>query len=273
MRHYSREDYSKVFDQVLGTPTGVLTPTGPNVWAESVNPQWQVGSRYVVNNGGISRTFHYSRINPLITAAMDRGRVMFTSDTGVERGAFLGAQTGGSYTVNWTSVGAIVAHQYDHGFMLLQGGRTLEIKSHGVAAAGGVVVPFVFYDPIPETIAAGRAALIQENPYANVRQMQATGVETLVPGCVMGVYNMYAPNAHAGYYTWLQTWGPCGVISADLTLGDALLEHTIRAGIVATDDQVNVGAAGDQFIGNLMISAAQCTDAENFIIVDLKIRP
>jgi len=267
----SREQINLITSQTFGDI--LLGRPEQSVWDESITQNYTLGSRKIVCNGGVPRVYYYARVNPNITAAMDRGRPMFSSDAGVERGAFLGAQTDGLYTVNWTTVGVLTANQYANGWLLIQGGRALEVKSHPAAAAGGTVIPLTLYDPIPETIGAGRAALLQQNPYAMVRQMQATGVQINVAGCLMGVYNQFAPHAHAGYYVWLQTWGPCGVIGTPLTLGNALHEHAIYAGVTATDDQASLGAATDQFLGNLMISAAECTDGENFIIVDLKIRP
>jgi hypothetical protein len=266
----SREQINLIGGQFLGN----LIPgrTEQSVWEESAVQNYTHGTRKIICNGGVPRVYYYARINPNITAAMDRGRPMFTSDTGAERGAFLGAQTVGLYMVNWTSVGVFAANYYANGWLLIQGGRALEIKSHPASPVGGTVVPLTLYDPIPETIAAGRIGLLQQNPYVMVRQMQATGVETNVPGCLVGVYNQFAPHAHVGYHVWLQTWGPCAVIATPLTLGNALHEHAIYAGVTATDDQASLGASTDQYLGNLMISNAECTDGENFIIVDLKIR-
>jgi hypothetical protein len=71
----------------------------------------------------------------------------------------------------------------------------------------------------------------------------------------------------------MQTWGPCGVISNNVNLGNADNEFDIRHGMNA-GDEVNVAAGhGYQKIGNLLIADAVNWDNENFIIVDLTIRP
>lgn len=276
MRHISRAEMNRVFEQVLGAnvPSNIAQP---NVWVASAAQEFQLGARFVLNNGGMTRVFHYGHIHALAgegpgVTIVGRGRVMMSSDDGSERGAFLGAMTAGQYTCTWTTVEAVEADQFKHGFILLQGGRVLEIKSN-TAGAALAVITLTFYDPLPETFAAlARYALIQENPYANVYARESTLVNPEREGCVMGVIN---GDHTQDFYTWMQTWGPCGVISQTVDLGDedpATGEHSLVHGIWPGDTVGIATGHGYQVIGRNLIANAVNWDNENFMIVDLTIK-
>jgi hypothetical protein len=266
----SREAIAQVGSDYLGALLSGALEQG--IYEESVTQRYELGSRRAVNNGGVTRVFYYGRVHPLIGVGFARGRVMMASDDGSERGAFLGAQTAGAYTVTWTTVEAVVADQFRNGFLLAQGGWVYEI-AHNTAGGIGAVITLTLFDPIAETIAAGRNGLIQENPYANLYNRGNNVVNTERAGCVMGVS---LRDMTAAYYGWFQTWGPGPVMVNNLGLGDELAgtgEHELHIGINPGDECQVATGDGFQPIGNILIANAVCTDGENWVIADLKIRP
>jgi len=266
-RFLSRERIAQIANEVLGN----LLPgqAEQDLYEQSAVQRYAVGSRRVVDNGGLTRIFYYAHIHAGITAGLGRGRVMMSSDDGTERGAFLGAQTAGAKTVTWTAVAAIAANQFKNGFVLLQGGFVREIKSHPAAAAPGAEITLTLYDPLPETIGAGRYGILLENPYANVYNSGSAGVHPNAFGPVMGVTGF---DVTPDYYTWLQAWGPCGVIATPATLGDAANEMELSHGVNPGDEVGIAGGHGYQVIGYSMVANAINWDNENFMIVDLRIR-
>jgi hypothetical protein len=263
----SRQQLDQVFKDVLG---GIgASKLEQDIFAQSATQKYELGTRRVINNGGLPRVFYYAHIHASLAAAgASRGRVMMASDAGTERGAFLGAQTAGAKTVTWTCVGDVVANQFKNGFVLLQGGFVREIRSHPAGGAGENIT-LTLYDPLPESIGAGRYGILLENPYANVYSRGAAGVHPNAEGPVMGVLGF---DSTPDYYVWLQTWGPCGVIATPATLGDADNEMELHHGINPGDEVGIAAGHGYQSIGYSMVANAINWDNENFMIVDLRIR-
>jgi len=247
-----------------------LTTLKQNINALSLVQQYPLGCRLQVG----SRVFRYAHI--LATgAAGQRGRAAVCTDAGVERGAFLGAIVAGAYTVNWTSVGAVVANQYRDGYILMQGGFVHKIKSNTVSAGAGNVIILTLYEPFQaiEALPAGRTGLLLENPYANVNAYGPA------PGSASGrVVGVFMAETVVNTFTWIQTWGPAGLILTANTWGDANAEMVITQNIAVSDECLPhvgvVGSDGLQVLGQCFSGGGAVTwDGENFGNVWLTIDP
>jgi hypothetical protein len=205
------------------------------------------------------------------SASGARGRPLMTTDKGVERGAFLGAQVSGASTVTWTCVAAVTADQFKDGYLLCQGGFVHKIKSN---TAGGIgeVITLTLYDTFAscEAITAGRYGLLLENPYANVREHETCDGGASGSSCCMGVSTFDAGGGDK--YIWAQTGGPCGVIATPATLGDAEGEIAMCVGENVGDEVGIATGHGKQIIGHSLVCAAINWENENFVILDLCIR-
>lgn len=185
-----------------------------NINEESATPTYPLGTRLQVGE----RVFRYAKINPGLFAHSPsiRGRALVTSDAGIERGAFLGAQVAGVKTVTWTQVGVITEDQFAEGYLLCQGGFVHKIKSNTPPDAG--VVTLTLYEAFTagEAIAADRYGLLLECPYAHVDLLTNIGA-----GRPMGVIG-FDPGSDG--YVWIQTWGPASMIATPATIGDNVNE-------------------------------------------------
>lgn len=212
------------------------------------------------------RVWRYAHIHP--TGGNGRGRPMMATDKGVERGAFLGAQVAGANTVTWACVGTVVANQFKDGYLLCQGGFVHRIRSN----TGGATITLTLEDTFAacEAIAAGRYGLLLENPYANVRAHATCNGGASGSGLCVGINTI---DVTSDYYVWLQTWGPAGVIATPATLGDAEGEIALCVGENVGDEVGITTGHGKQIIGHSMPCAAINWENENFMILDLCIRP
>jgi len=241
-----------------------------NVNALSAVQNYPLGCRLQVGE----RVFRYAHILAA-GAAGQRGRAAVCTDAGVERGAFLGAIVAGAYTVNWTSVAAIAADHYRDGYILMQGGFVHKIAHNTASAAPGAVIVLTLYEPFQaiEALPAGRTGLILENPYANVNAYgPAPGSGT---GRVVGVF---MAETVVDQYTWIQTWGPAGLIITANTWGDANEEMVITQNIAVSDECLPhvgvVGSDGLQVLGHCFSGGGTVTwDGENFGNIWLTIDP
>lgn len=263
------EDRHESLNIVLANETQ-LPKLLQNINALSAVQIYPLGCRLQVGE----RVFRYAHI--LATgAAGQRGRAAVCTDAGVERGAFLGAIVAGAYTVNWTSVAAIAADHYRGGYILMQGGFVHKIAHNTASAAPGAVVVLTLYEPFQaiEALPAGRTGLLLENPYANVNAYgPAPGSGS---GRVMGVF---MAETVANMYTWIQTWGPAGLILTANTWGDANEEMVITQNIAVSDECLPhvgvVGSDGLQVLGECFSGGGTVTwDGENFGNIWLKIDP
>ena len=240
-----------------------------NVNALNAVQQYPLGCRLQCGE----RVWRYAHILAA-GAAGQRGRAAVCTDAGVERGAFYGAIVAGAYTVNWTSVAAIAADHYRGGYALMQGGFVHKIAHNTVSAAPGAVIILTFYEPFQaiEALPAGRTGLLLENPYANVNAYgPAPGSGN---GRVMGVF---MAETVVNMFTWLQTWGPSGLIVTG-TIGTNNAEIVITRNIAISDECLpHVGVVGNdglQVIGEVFTGGGTDSwDGENFINCWLTIDP
>jgi len=230
---------------------------------ESATQNFVLGTRKYIDGG--ERVFVYSHIHA--SYQLGRGRCAQAYNTaGTEKGAFLGAQINGAYTINWTVVGAsIAANQFAEGYLFMQGGFTKRIKSHP-AQTIGLACTLTLHEKLTDiSLSAGRYGMLIENKYANVISREQAG---FLPGLVVGIAPM---DFTAGYYGWLQVKGPCGVLSSQNDKGNADAEHAIVAGASQGSECILQAAHGYQVIGYLLPMNTVSWENENFMLVNLNI--
>ncbi len=241
-----------------------------NVNALSATQRYPLGCRLQCGE----RVWRYAHILAA-GAAGQRGRAAVCTDAGIERGAFFGAIVAGAYTVTWTSVAAIAADHYRGGYALMQGGFVHKIAHNTVAAAPGALITLTFYEPFQaiEALPAGRTGLLLENPYANVNAYGPA------PGSASGrVVGVFMAETVVNMFTWIQTWGPAGLILTANTWGDVNAEMVITQNIAVSDQCLPhvgvVGSDGLQVLGQCFSGGGTVTwDGENFGNVWLTIDP
>jgi hypothetical protein len=207
--------------------TGRL-PDDVGVTTEHLTAKHELGTRYAISD----RVFRYCHIKSNANV-LRRGSVCVSYNTAsIEKGAQLGAITNGTSIVPWTVVQRTVTKdQFKDGYLLMQGGFVKGVESNSPGAKGASI-NITLKEPITESSASsGRYGILCEGLYSNA--MERTYGNT-GPGLVIGV-----PLADytEDYYAWLQTWGPCGVISTAATVNDTAQVTGIKAG-VTTGDQI-----------------------------------
>lgn len=229
---------------------------------ESSFAKHPIGTRYPIDD----RVFHYAHCYS--TMPLIRGGMSASYNTGgTQKGAFIGAQAAGDYFLNWTvQTSDITKDQFKGGYALIQGGYCKKIASNPATAAASVC-RFVLETPITETVATGRTGLIVENIYANVYNKSQVGDW---PGLPLGVPMI---SITADYYGWLQTWGPCALMTQNLAGGDANAE-----GVWAYNQHPGCECAlqsGDAYPAvawNVPMNTAN-TDGENWVMAYLRCAP
>jgi hypothetical protein len=236
-----------------------------NINVLSAIQRYPLGCRLQVGE----RVFRYAHIRAAGAAGV-RGRVAVCTDAGLNRAANLGAIVAGAYTVNWTVVGANLAlNQLRGGYILMQGGFVHKIRSNTAGNIGAVIV-LTLYEPFQaiEALPAGRYGLLLESPYANVDIFTATGA-----GRAMGVY---VAETVANQFTWLQTWGPAGIIATPATLGNVMAEIELCQNQVGEEvsNRVQAAAMGFTMVGHSWVGGGAVNwDSENFLHIWLMIDP
>lgn len=212
------------------------------------------------------RTFYYAHCRS--AALLGKGRPALTWNTGgTQKGAYLGIQTLGSYTVGWTvQTDDVTKDQFAGGYVMLQGGYTKRIVGN-TAAAAAAVTTLTLLEPITEAAAAGRYGILVEALYSNVYDRSQTGD---YPGLVVGVAVVQIT---ADHYGWLQTWGPCSCMLSQTDKGDANAEAAWVSGANPGSECIIEAADGYQVIGHNVPMNTINFDNENFAMLDLCIRP
>jgi hypothetical protein len=176
------------------------------------------------------RVFRYCHIKNDANI-LRRGSVAVSYNTAsLEKGTGLGAITKGASIVDWTvQQRSVSAGQFDNGYILMQGGFVKGIET-STGGDKGVAIKLTLKEPITQDSAvSGNYGIVCEGLYSNVmeRTFGNTG-----PGLVVGVPTF---DVTQDYYAWLQTWGPCGVISTAPTVNDTVQVTGITPGVTAGD--------------------------------------
>lgn len=206
----------------MGGFAGTLELSTAGLHLTTSDPTHILGTSYRTNDG---RSFRYAKAGGALTIGRAIGHIAkapgLASD-GLSSGA------AGRTTAEWdsgtrtfavaTTASAstslhIYANRFDDGYLWVNDsvgeGQLMNVKSHGVSTSSGTTaVTITMYDDELLTVALTAATQwgLTENLYKDV--VVHTG--TTGGGPALGV----APRAvDSGQYFWLQTWGPCPVIT------------------------------------------------------------
>jgi hypothetical protein len=251
-----------MLDNLANKAPGGWLRAANEICDESATQLLPLGTRYAVDD----RVFRYAHCRS--GAALIRGGMCSSYNTGgTQKGAYIGTQTAGDYFLDWTvQTSDITEDQFKGGYALIQGGYCKRIESNPATAASSVC-RFVLETPITETIATGRTGLIVENLYANVYNKSQVGDW---PGLPVGVPMI---SMTANYYGWLQTWGPCALMTQNLAAGDANAEgvwaYNMHPGCECA---MQSGDAYPAVAWNVPMNTTN-TDGENWVMAYLRIAP
>lgn len=144
--------------------------------------------------------------------------------------------------------GALDANEYAGGYAVIDTtpglGYIYKISHHAaIAASTNGSIFLMAEDPIQVALTASSKVTLIKNPYNGVIQ---TPANTLTGACVGAcVYPITA-----GQYGWIQTFGPCGVLTGGTpAVGSAVVVPGDTAGEVVTDP----ANAAVQIVGVMMI--------------------
>ena len=232
-----------------------------DIYNISTTAKWPVGTRWQLGD----RTFHYCLAaadllaGSLCQTAANGGATTAQQDCTI---ATAGAAASKKVTVT-IKTDTLTANQFRNGYLTVsdgsaaQGcGQTFKIKSH-LAGAGNVV--FNFYDKLPIIInSTGGKATIMANKYYKLIIAPAT----TATGAPAGVPLVKITDT---YYGWLQTWGPCGVLSSS---GAISVGHGAVVALTTGAVKNQVGTAEDEcLVGDILMSG----DTTDHVLIDLKL--
>lgn len=129
---------------------------------------------------------------------------------------------------------AATANQYKNGFLVINDadgqGHQYKIRDHAAADASSDL-EVRLYDAIKEALTTSSEASLLKHPYDSV-VISATDQADLAVG-------VPPIDVTAGYYFWMQTWGPCSCLADEtLAIGSVLTIGTGTAGAVEVKDAV-----------------------------------
>ena len=131
---------------------------------------------------------------------------------------------------------ALTKNQYKDGFLVIHDangeGHQYKIRGHNAADASATDVPIYLYDAIRSALVADTSEYsLIKHPYDGV-VISATDQADLAVG-------VPPIDVTAGYYFWIQTWGPCPCLADEaLSVGRALTIGTGTAGALEVLDAV-----------------------------------
>lgn len=222
---------------------------------------WPIGTRWQLGD----RTFYFALANGDLPAGnlaqtpANGGATTAQQDCTV---AVAGAVGGKTVSVT-IKTDTLVENQFRNGLLIVSAGsvaqgngQSFRIKSHP-AGAGNVV--FTLYDKIPVIInSTGGKVTLMANKYNKVIPAPASTAS----GAPAGVPLVKITDA---YYGWLQTWGPCGVLSGS---GAITIGHGVTVGLETGAVINQVGTAEDECLVGDILMAGDTTD---HVIIDLKL--
>ncbi len=223
--------------------------------------KWPIGTRWQLGD----RTFFFCLANGdlpagnLTQTAANGGATTVQQDCTIATAGAVGARV---VTIT-IKTDTLVANQFRNGLLIVsdgsaaQGvGQSFRIQSHP-AGAGNVV--FTLYDKIPVIInSTGGKATIMANKYYKLIPAPAT----TATGAPAGVPIVKISDT---YYGWLQTWGPCGVLSSSgaITVGHG---SVVALGTGAVKNQETT-AEDECLVGDILVSG----DTTDHVLIDLKL--
>ena len=174
----------------------------------------------------------------------------------------------GARTVTLTNATtAITANQYAGGYLWVDNeGRAYKIKSHPAEStgSGSIVITLEDDDTLRVALTAGTSTCgLRRNQYEDVVVNPTTPT-----GVPVGVTPLAVT---ADYYFWLQTWGPCPVLTnGTVIVGYMVSPGATTAGSVDVYPLNSVDASGQQPMVGVVSRVGATTE---FSHVDLRIAP
>lgn len=213
MRHYTRTEWERVFDEVLGDRrAGAL---GQGIHEEVASPRYRVGSRMQLPDG---RVFRYSRSRSATVNNTHCG-MLCGSQPHISAGA-IPACAIGSRTVLLDCADVVEENELENGWLRNSNGDrwgVYRILSNLATVAN--VIQITLAEPLPairtetQGIAAGDDVIAYPNIYSYLTDIQLDEDGLGVPaargaGSVVCVPLMFVT---PDYYFWGQTWGVISV--------------------------------------------------------------
>lgn len=193
-------------------PAGVFAGLPYN--ADDATQQHTLGTRMVSSDG---RAFRYALVGS--GAALVVGNLLQSAaeDTADQNISPTAAAIGDTQIVTSDTM-TVTANQYAGGYVTVTVtpglGQTFRIKSH--AAYTAAAATFILEDPIQVALTTTSRLDFYPNLYNGVIQNPASRT-----GAVVGVA---VNDISASRYGWIQTWGPCNVLSnGALTVGSVVV--------------------------------------------------
>ena len=169
-----------------------------------------------------------------------------------------------TFTMNGTT--GFTVNQYKDGYLYINAGtglgQTFKIRDHLAYAINATGVIVNLFDPLVVALDVTSKLSFRKNIYDNP---QAVG--SLV-GPAAGVPAVALATATRG---WLQTWGPCAVLSdvSAPTTGSVIIQSVATAGAIA----IAVGGAGATVVTTPHVGAAfDAGVSAEYRMIDLRIR-
>ena len=206
----------------------------PDPFSESSTQLYPLGSKLEYGD----RKFRYAHIynGGGAAAGVTLENIAATAhhrDVAVAEAASAGAK---SITVTLGGTEA-TADYYNEGYIHINDvtgqGQLLRIKDHPAADASATLV-LTLYDPLKTAITTSSKADLISSNYKSINTAATTHV-----GVIVGVSTIAMT---ANYYGWIQTSGPCSVLtSGTLVLGQAAVRSDTAAGAVEPNDSTTDG--------------------------------
>lgn len=267
MRHYSREEWSRVFDHILGEriPGG----SDQDILEESATKRFVIGAHKLLEDG---RAFRYAYASTLLTAYWGALTYMPTTEHGV-----LTANVAiGDRVLHCTSVAAITANQFKGGYVVLSWNPGFHRILGNTAAGAGVAFTITLERPVWRAFTVATDCTIYPNEYDDVRAAHNVpahqGHSTFVGVPLFDVT--------AARYIWLQTWGPCvgmGVAAQGAAVGERAVYFYGDGALINQTEMVAGPGQALQYAGELLPytgPAGAPVDVTNaMIFYNLRIKP
>lgn len=172
----------------------------------------------------------------------------------------------GSAIISITCASSVAAGFYNDGYLVIASGTgqgfTYTVNNHPAVSTGAVGL-FTLYDEDRLVVAITTSSTVSlfPNKYSGVVIMPAA----TATGVVVGVASYVITLAQFG---WIQTWGVCAVLGADVNaIGSYGMSPATACG------QVSSATAASLLTGTLIGNFLQTNVAQQMVMMDLKISP
>lgn len=211
MRRYSRDEWSRVFDHVLGErlPGG----SDQGLYEESATQRFVIGARKQVDD----RVFRYAYAGSALRSAWGaQAYNAFSSDGDRESNTIAAAAAAGASSITCTAIGTVTADMFAGGYACIYWEMSIYKILHNTAAVAGGTFTVILKEPLEQAIDAASVVSLYRNPYDDVRLLEGAGTHPLWASTV----GIPLRDIQSGYYFWVQTWGPAvGVGVGDIGAG------------------------------------------------------